>query len=98
MVIRERSVAPDPVVLMLGALAWVCADEDRALRLLALTGMDADAVRAHANDPATLAAVGGFLADHEPDLLACAEALNCTPETLVAAMHRVAGADSGGAA
>ena len=75
----------DPAVLLLGALAWVCADDRRADRLLDLTGLDAGALRANATDPAILAATGEFLASHEPDLIACAEALDCTPADLVTA-------------
>jgi Protein of unknown function (DUF3572) len=80
-----RRAAPDPQVLLLGALAWTCADDDRAERLLALTGMDSNELRGRATDPAILGAVGAFLADHEPDLIACAEALDCTPEQLAGA-------------
>ncbi len=71
--------AADAMLLQLRALAWICADDDRAGRLLALTGLTPDDLRARADDPATLAAVAGFLADHEPDLIACAEALGCRP-------------------
>lgn len=82
---------PDPTVLLLGALAWVCGDDDRASRLLSLTGLDADHLRAHATDPAMLIAVGQFLADHEPDLLACAEALDITPAALITATRQLTG-------
>ena len=37
--------APDPAVLLLHALAWICSDDDRAARLLALTGLDGAALR-----------------------------------------------------
>ncbi len=80
-----RRPAPDPDVLLLGALAWICADDDRASRLLSLTGLDVDDLRSRATEPAILAAVGGFLGDHEPDLIACAAALDCTPQAIVAA-------------
>lgn len=75
----------DPAVLLLGALAWVCADDARGNRLLDLTGLDAAELRSRATDPAILAATGEFLCSHEPDLVACAEALDCTPTDLVAA-------------
>ncbi|HLZ79870.1 MAG TPA: DUF3572 family protein, partial [Sphingomonas sp.] len=73
----------------LSALAWTLADQPRAERLLALTGLDADTLRARAGDPALLAAVLGFLASHEPDLLACADALDIAPEALVAAQQEL---------
>lgn len=75
----------DPAVLLLGALAWVCADDVRGNRLLDLTGLDAGELRSRATDPAILAATGDFLCSHEPDLIACAEALDCTPTDIVSA-------------
>ena len=79
----------DPGTLALLALAWTLGDERRADRLLALTGLDADALRAGVDNPAVLGAVLDFLADHEPDLIACAEAIHTTPEALIAAKHRL---------
>jgi hypothetical protein len=80
----------DAGVIALQALAWTLADQPRAERLLALTGLDADTLRARAGDPALLAAVLGFLASHEPDLTACADALGIAPERLVAAERSLA--------
>jgi Protein of unknown function (DUF3572) len=68
----------------LQALVWTLQDPDRAHRLLALTGLDADAMRGRVNDPALLDAVIGFLESHEPDLIACATAIDVTPLELVA--------------
>ena len=39
------SAATDPAIMLLQALAWVCADEARADRLLALTGLDVATVK-----------------------------------------------------
>jgi hypothetical protein len=75
----------DAATLALGALAWTLAEPARAERLLALTGLDAHELRARAGEPALLAAVIGFLCAHEPDLIACADALGTTPATLAAA-------------
>jgi hypothetical protein len=72
-------------VLALGALGWVLSSEDRAGRLLALTGLDADALRGGLGDPAVLGAVLDFLASHEPDLIAAADHLGVAPEALIAA-------------
>jgi hypothetical protein len=76
---------PDSATLALSALAWTLSDQPRAERLLALTGLDSSELRARATDPALLAAVLTFLESHEPDLLACADALDVKPETLIAA-------------
>ena len=77
--------------LALQALAWTLSDGDRAQRLLDLTGLDPDDLRARAGTPEVLGAVLGFLANHEPDLVACAEALSVKPEALIDAYHRLAG-------
>lgn len=68
----------------LRALAWTLEDSDRAHRLLALTGLDAESVRGRIDDPALLDAVVAFLEAHEPDLMACATAIDVTPHELVA--------------
>jgi hypothetical protein len=76
---------PDSATLALSALAWTLSDQPRAERLLALTGLDSSELRARATDPGLLAAVLTFLESHEPDLLACADALDVKPETLIVA-------------
>jgi hypothetical protein len=81
---RKHFVA-DPVALALHALAWTVAEQSRADRMLALTGLTGDDLRERATDPAVLAALLGFLEAYEPDLIACADALRVTPSTLVAA-------------
>lgn len=71
--------------MALGALGWVLGDGPRAERLLALTGLDADALRAGVGDPAVLGAVLDFLSAHEPDLCAAADHLGVAPQALIAA-------------
>jgi len=71
--------------IALQALVWTLGDPARASRLLDLTGLDPAGLRARASEPALLAATLGFLEAHEPDLVACAEALSATPAELVAA-------------
>jgi hypothetical protein len=75
--------------LGLQALGWAVSDGDRAARLLALTGLSPEDLRDRLGDPALLAAVLGFLEAHEPDLVACAEALDVTPAQLVEARRRL---------
>lgn len=72
-------------IIALRALGWVLQDQDRAERLLALTGLDPRELRSGLEDPAMLASLLGFLANHEPDLIACAEALGLAPAKLAAA-------------
>jgi hypothetical protein len=75
----------DAQTLALLALAWCLGDARRADRLLSLTGLTTDDLRARAGEPALGAAVLGFLEAHEPDLVACAEELDVKPERLIAA-------------
>ena len=81
----------DGETLALGALGWVLADEARAERLLALTGLTPEGLRARVQDADFLAAVLLFLENHEPDLVACAAALAVAPPVLVAARQELEG-------
>lgn len=75
----------DPEALALAALAATLADNDRAERFLALTGLDAETLRARAGERSLLAATLAFLENHEPDLVAVAAAVGVEPAALVAA-------------
>jgi hypothetical protein len=94
-ILRDRSspapdAAGDAEALALSALGWVLGDEDRAARLLAVTGLTPASLRGGLGDPATLGAVLDFLCAHEPDLLAAAEALGVAPQHLAGAGERLA--------
>ena len=82
---EPKQFVADPVALALRALAWTLAEQARADRMLALTGLTGDDLRVRAAEPAVLAALLGFLEAYEPDLIACAEALEVTPAQLVRA-------------
>jgi len=71
--------------LALSALVWTLQDHGRADRLLALTGLTPDDLRARLDESALLAETLRFLESHEPDLIACAETLEVAPSELVAA-------------
>jgi Protein of unknown function (DUF3572) len=71
--------------LALNALVWVLQEPDRADRFLALTGLNGDDIRGRITDPALLDGVLAFLEAHEPDLVACARALEVQPSILVSA-------------
>ena len=75
--------------LALAALGWTLGEPARADRLLALTGLNADGLRARLDDPSLLAAMLRFLEAHEPDLVAAAEALGVAPAELVEARRRL---------
>jgi hypothetical protein len=80
----------DAQALALSALGWVLTDDDRAQRLLALTGLTPEILRDGLGDPAVLGAVLQFLANHEPDLVEAADALDITPQALANAARRLA--------
>ncbi|WP_428028322.1 DUF3572 domain-containing protein [Altererythrobacter sp.] len=87
--IRNSPESPDPATLALAALGWVLEDEDRAMRFLSLTGLDPDSLRAGLGEATMQSSVLEFLANHEPDLLRCAEALAVTPEELAGAAREL---------
>lgn len=80
--ITDQSAA---ATLALQAVAWTLADDDRAERLLATTGIAPGDLRRRLDEPAVLAAALVYLEAHEPHLIACADALGVTPEALVRA-------------
>ncbi len=81
--LKDRTNRPDPEALALSALGWVLADGNRAQRLLGLTGLTPEDLRGRLGERALLAAILRFLEAHEPDLVACAEALQMAPAHLV---------------
>ncbi len=85
-------MADDPTndaAVALHALGWTLGDDQRAERFLALTGVTPDDLRARLDEPAMLAAAIRFLEAHEPDLLACAEAIGVAPRDLPEARRRL---------
>ena len=79
----------DPASLALAALGWTLSDDTRAERLLSLTGLTPEDLRTGLGEPATLAAILAFLEAHEPDLIACADAIGTTPAALVEARRKL---------
>ena len=77
----------DAEALALAAMAATLSDERRAQRFLDLTGLDASELRerALAGDRGLLAATIDFLENHEPDLIAVADAVGSTPARMIAA-------------
>ncbi len=82
---RRADTNEDVSELGLRALVWTLAEPARALRLLDLTGLTPTDLKARASHPDVLGAVLGFLEANESDLVACADELGVSPETLVRA-------------
>ena len=79
----------DAEALALGALGWTLAEPARAERLLALTGLTPADLRARIGERPLLAAILRFLEAHEPDLIACADALGVAPARLAHARREL---------
>ncbi len=86
---QETNSGIDAAILALRALGWTLDDPKRADRLLALTGLTPGELRGRLGDIELLAAVLRFLEAHEPDLVACAAALEVEPAELVEARRRL---------
>jgi len=71
------------------AIGWIVSDGPRSERFFGLTGLDGDQLRGGLNDPSVLGAAIDFLLAHEPDLIACADALEVAPERLAAARAEI---------
>ena len=86
---NEEHAGDAAQALGLRALVWTLVVPDRAMRLLAVTGLEPHDLRARAGEPAVIAAALGFLEAHEPDLIDCAAELGVKPAALVAARARL---------
>ncbi len=86
---QQETNSEEAATLALQALGWTLSDDERALRFLALTGLTPDTLRSSAGSPAVLAGVIRYLEAHEPDLLACADAIGTKPAVLVEAGWRL---------
>lgn len=89
MAVMDASGEDFATVRALAALGWVLGDDNRAQRLLALTGLTPDDLRLRVSSPEVLSAVLGFLEAHEPDLIACADATGIAPADLIAARRNL---------
>ncbi len=81
----------ETVALALHVVAWAVSDQTRAERILSLTGLDPATLRENLTQPATLRAMLDFVLDHEPDLIACTEAIEVAPAQIAAARRGLAG-------
>ena len=75
--------------MALAGLGWVLQDQERAQGFLDLTGLTPEGLREAIAEVSTHRAVFDFLAAHEPDLVAAAQALDIEPEVLVRAQQEL---------
>jgi hypothetical protein len=91
-ILRDRKTPEiDPAVLAVQAMTWIVADDARAHRFLALTGLTPEELREGLHSWAILAAGIEFLLAHEPDLIAAAAALEVEPTEIVRAGEALRG-------
>jgi hypothetical protein len=77
--------------LAIAALTFIAAEPERLDRFLALTGVDAGAIRAAARDPGFLLGVLEHLASDEALLVAFANQNDIDPDEVMRARHVLAG-------
>ena len=71
--------------IALQALVWILEEDDRAQRLLAITGLTVDDMRASVAEAWLLGAALSYLEGYEPDLIRCSHDIAIQPERIVAA-------------
>lgn len=71
--------------IALRALVWILQDDDRAQRLLSVTGITPEDMRGSIGEAWLLGAALSYLEGYEPDLLKCCAEIDVKPEDLVMA-------------
>jgi hypothetical protein len=77
----------------LEAVGYIIGDDTLRDRFLALSGTDADDLRARIVEQDFQASVLEFLISHEPDLIDFAEHIKISPETIVSAWRSLGGGE-----
>jgi hypothetical protein len=85
----DKNDTLDASALAFQALAWALMEESRAERLLSLTGLTPEGLRASVMERSTQAAILSFLEAYEPDLIACAAIIGVSPALLVHARQEL---------
>lgn len=86
---HDKNETLDASALAFQALAWALMEESRAERLLSLTGLTPEGLRASFMERSTQAAILSFLEAYEPDLIACAAIIGVSPALLVHARQEL---------
>ena len=73
--------------LAIQALGFIAADPELLPRFLAITGIEATAIRQAAREPGFLAGVLQFICAHEPTLLRFSEETGISPGQVVSALR-----------
>ena len=90
---RSKNMANEPQSRMgaeemaIAALGFIAADPALLPRFLAITGIEAQAIRSAAREPGFLAGVLQFIVAHEPTLVAFAGSAGIEPAAVLKAMR-----------
>jgi hypothetical protein len=83
----ERHTGVGAEDIAIAALGFIAADPALLPRFLAITGIEAQAIRTAAREPGFLAGVLQFIVAHEPTLMAFAENAGMEPTAVLKAMR-----------
>ena len=83
----NRQERENAEALAIRALGFVAADPELLPRFLAITGIEAGAIRQAAREPGFLAGVLQFIAAHEPTLMRFSEESGIPPQQVSAALR-----------
>lgn len=84
---NATSMREEAEAVAVSALGFVAADPELLPRFLAVTGIEASAIREAAREPGFLAGVLQFILAHEPTLLRFAEETGTPPASVGKAMR-----------
>ena len=84
---HERQISAGAEDTAIAALGFIAADPALLPRVLAITGIEAQAIRNAAREPGFLAGVLQFIVAHEPTLMAFAENAGIEPAAVLKAMR-----------
>jgi hypothetical protein len=79
---RSRVSSENAEALAIDALGFIASDPELLPRFLALTGIEAHAIRQAAREPGFLAGVLDFVLAHEPTVMAFCEATGTDPSSV----------------
>lgn len=79
----------DSETIAIRALGFIAADPELLPRFLALTGIEASAIRHAAREPGFLAGVLQFIIAHEPTLLRFCEEAEIAPSAISVALRQL---------
>lgn len=85
--LKDTPRGQDAESLAIQALAFVASDPELLPRFLAITGIEASAIRRAAGEPGFLAGVLEFILAHEPTLMKFSEETGIAPASVAAALR-----------